>query len=311
MAGTGNVSEHIPQDMNKRILTYNRLDRIGKDYTIRNRQMRALPSTSHSADTTVPTFTSEDANPIPQVCIPNLTLQQIEDLKHELLDRNSGNPQSSDAHDLVMSHFYSNDLSDLPASNPPRHMHLLAQDAYMNSRDTIVRCAMPRLCDAVATVLYLTSLKCLEEFLNPYVKVFEWRRSGNGVMIRREASRVVVGTYANFGTMYVWTYFVCADISDSGLWTETYASVSRVVMPVSKDGVRFDQAETEPSSLGIKPTDPKYALSMGRELAYFLLSREPWRFQDFRRWVVEWEVDGVVTEALAHEKKMLLQQRQG
>ena len=272
--------------------------------------MRALPSTSHSADTTVSTFTSSDTNPIPQVCTPTLTFQQLDDLKHELLDKNSGNPQGSDVHDSVLSQFYSNDSSDLPASNPPRHMHLLAQDAYMDSRDTIVRCAMPRLCDAVATVLYLTSPKCLEEFLNPHVKVFEWRRSGNGIMIRRDANRVVVGTFGNFGTTYVWTYFVCSDISDDGLWTETYASVSRVVMPVSKDGVRFDQAESEPSSLGIEPTDPKYALYMGRELAYFLLSREPWKFQVFRKWVVEWEVDGVVTEALAHERKML-RQREG
>ncbi|KAA8615698.1 hypothetical protein PtrSN002B_005002 [Pyrenophora tritici-repentis] len=268
------------------------LDRVGEDYTTRGRQMRGLRSTSNST---------------PAACDTNSTLQQLEDLRHELLDKRSGNPYGMDAHDTVMSRFFATDVPDLPASNPPRHMHIIAHDAYLDSADAIVRCAMPRLCDAVATVLYLTNPKCLIEFLDPNVEVFEWRRSGNRIMIRREGNQVIVGTYANFGTNYAWTYFVRSDISDKGLWTETYASVSVVVTPVSRHGVMFDQIESELSSLGIEPTDLKYALFMGRDLAYFLLSREPWRYHVFRKWIVEWEADGVVTEAVEYEREMLRQ----
>ncbi|CAE7215084.1 hypothetical protein CFE70_009871 [Pyrenophora teres f. teres 0-1] len=268
------------------------LDRVGQDYTTRGRQMRGLRSTSNSA---------------PAACDTNFTVQKHEDVKHELLDRHSGNPYGMDAHDSVMSRFFATNVPDLPASNPPRHMHIIAHDAYLGSADAIVRCAMPRLCDAVATVLYLTNPKCLKEFLDPNVKVFEWRRSGNRIMIRREGDQVIVGTYANFGTNYVWTYFVRSNISNKGLWTETYASVSVVVTPVSRVGVMFDQVESELSSLGIEPTDLNYALFMGRDLAYFLLSREPWRYHVFRQWVVEWEADGVVTEAVEFEREMLRQ----
>src|SRR5689334_22509723 len=97
-----------------------------------------------------------------------------------------------------MRQFYSSSVPSLPGSSPARHMHVLNWEAYMSSEDTLVRNALPRLCHAVAAVLYLTRPKCLEDFLNPGVEIFEWRRNRNSVMIHREGNEVIVGTYHNF-----------------------------------------------------------------------------------------------------------------
>jgi hypothetical protein len=189
-------------------------------------------------------------------------------------------------------------------------MYVLNCGAYLDSDDNIVRCALPRLSDAVATILYGTNPKCLDAFLDPDVKIFEWRRSGNRIMIRREGSQVIVGTYGNFGTKYVWTYFVRSEISASGAWTQTYGAVNLVTTPVSADKVHFDEAESEPSALGISSTDPKYALYVGRELGYFLLCRTPWRFNYNSSQKVEWQVDGVTYEAVEFERRMLREQKE-
>jgi hypothetical protein len=69
----------------------------------------------------------------------------------------------------------------------------------MNPNDRVIEYAKPRLCDGVATILHETAVKCLDDFLSPHVKVFEWRRyftkraGGQSVrVIRREGNRVVV-----------------------------------------------------------------------------------------------------------------------
>jgi hypothetical protein len=81
-------------------------------------------------------------------------------------------------------------------------------------------------------------------------------------------------------------------------------------MPVSEEAVQFDQAESEPSPLGISPTDPKYALHMGRDLACFLICRTPWRFNCIVE-KVEWQVDDVTYEAKEFEWRMLREQKEG
>lgn len=227
----------------------------------------------------------------------NLTEKEHDDLWNDLQDMECGNPDGTDVHDEVMRQFYLDLHPNLPASLPARYMHIIGHKAYSKSSDSIVKLAMPRLCDAVATVLYYTHPKCLEEFLSPDVYRFEWHHQGDCAMIRREGNVVTVGTYHNFGTTYVWTYFVRSTISYAGAWTDNYAAVSLITTPISQDGVEFEQSYAEPSAHGLSPIDPKYALCQGRDLALFLLIHRVWDYRLHFRWPITWESDGVVTNA--------------
>ena len=115
----------------------------------------------------------------------------------ELQDMESGNPLR-DKHDDIMQQFYSDICRTFPPTLPPRFMHLIDVDAYHNSRDPVVRYANPRLCDAVATVLFKTNPRCLEDFLDTDIHTFEWRRSPGGIMIYRNGFNVTVSVQASF-----------------------------------------------------------------------------------------------------------------
>jgi hypothetical protein len=225
------------------------------------------------------------------------TSEEQEQLILELQDMSCGNPWGRDAHDDVIKRFFSHAYPALPATAPACHSHVLNAQAYTSATDTATKAARPRLCDAVATVLAYTSPECLEAFLNPEVEVFEWRRLGNCVMIRREGNQVVVGNYYNFGTMYQWGYFVRSSIDSNGTWSETWASVAQGSTPVGKEGVLFEEFETEDVKDDVEPDDEEFALFMGRELAHFLLSWEVWNYNKWWRYKVEWEADGKVTNA--------------
>jgi hypothetical protein len=170
----------------------------------------------HSASLEVKGEIGEDSAPIRGT---NMTEQEHDDYMHELLDKNCGNPDGLDAHDEVMQQFYQRDVKLLPASNPAGYPHIIGVKAYMSDGDRIVHNARPRLADAVATVLYLTRPKCFADFLDPNVKLFEWCRSKNCVLIRRKGNEAIIGMYWNYGTCYVWTYFVRSRISETGAWS--------------------------------------------------------------------------------------------
>jgi hypothetical protein len=123
----------------------------------------------------------------------------IRDTIRELRDPSWSNPRAEDMHDRMMQQFYVSRYSDLPAEYPERHMHVLDRDAYIDSKDQVVAYAKPRLCDAIATVLWETGEECLDAFLDVGVTVFEWRRECElgmraGKMIRREGNRVWVSS---------------------------------------------------------------------------------------------------------------------
>ncbi|CAO2647937.1 Nn.00g088590.m01.CDS01 [Neocucurbitaria sp. VM-36] len=264
------------------------LERITKNFA----SQRGIVKSTKSRSTKSPTASiirkvSENADEMPRICGTNLTLQEHDDMMHELADMNCGNPHGSDIHDEVMRQFWSRSHLSLPAWSPARWPHILNVKAYKDRSDTITQSAHPRLCDAVVTILYLTSPKCLVDFLNPTVKVFEWRRDGNCLMIRRQGNHIIVGTYHNFGTRYLWTYFVRSSVSYTGAWTEVYAATTQGSTPISDAGVRFDQFEAEPNSLDIDPTDEKFALYVGRGLAWFLLKWEVWNYRYWRQYNVE------------------------
>ncbi|KAF1841991.1 uncharacterized protein K460DRAFT_419968 [Cucurbitaria berberidis CBS 394.84] len=280
------------------------MNRVTKHFMVQRDQLKNTTHVTLPRSTTYKT--SEEIDEIPPICGANLTLQEHDDMMHELADMNCGNPYGSDVHDEVMRQFWSRSHASLPTSFPARYPHLLNVNAYKESNDLIIKSAYPRLCDAVVTILQLTTPKCLVDFLDPNVKVFEWRRNGNCLMIRREGNEVIVGTYHNFGTRYVWTYFVRSSISYTGEWTEVYAAATQGSTPVSDTGVQFDKFEAEQNSLGIDSTDAKFALYVGRGLAWFLLKWEVWNYRYWRQYKVEWEVDGVVTNAREYDRYQLI-----
>lgn len=173
-------------------------------------------------------------------------------------------------------------------------MHLLDQASYLADSDIIVQNALPRLADALATVLYLTAPKCLSDFLNPAVKDFEWRRDRNCLIIRRTGRDVIFGTYHNYGTCYNWTYFVQSRIDATGAWIETYAGAAQICTPISARGVEFEYMHEEEGLQGVDPRDERYALHMGRVSGGFLLE---WSVWDWMRGIVKWGANGRVLDA--------------
>lgn len=226
------------------------------------------------------------------------SVDEQEQLLLELGDMDCGNPWGRDAHDDIIALFRSKNYTALPAQAPARHMHVLDAEAYLANPDPVAKAARPRLCDAVATVLAYTNPECLEAFLDPEVEVFEWRRLGNCVMIRREGREVVVGNYYNFGTTYQWGYLVRSTIDAEGAWSETYASTSQGATPVTKDRVLFEEFEADGTGWDdVEPDDEEFALYMGRELSRFLLRWSVWDYGTWWKYRIEWEVDGKVTNA--------------
>ncbi|EAT84494.2 hypothetical protein SNOG_08218 [Parastagonospora nodorum SN15] len=225
----------------------------------------------------------------------NMTKQEHDDFLHELLDKEWGDPNGLDAHDEVMQQFYLRNNDSLPASNPAGFPHLINYLSYTTDTDSIVQNARPRLADAVATTLLQTSHRCLADFLDPGVQVFEWCRNKQHMMIRRDGKHVIVGTYQNYGTCYVWNYFVRSEISETGVWKEVYAGASQVITPVSAEGIEFDKLVPGESIQGIDPTDEKYALYVGRALGQFMLLWEVWDFNG--GYLIEWQADGAVRNA--------------
>jgi hypothetical protein len=76
-----------------------------------------------------------------------------------------------------------------------------------------------------------------------------------------------------------------------------YAALTPGATPVTKERVLLEKYVAESVHPEFSPENRKLALYVGRELAYFLLEREVW---DYRRWLrstVEWETDGVTTNA--------------
>jgi hypothetical protein len=125
----------------------------------------------------------------------------------ELSDPACGNPVGSDLHDELVAEngLYRNQHPDLLPVFPVGHMHILRWEKYTNLRqqNEVVKYVRPRLCDAIATVLFETSPKCLNDFLDGLFKVFEWRhefsQSGRQacVLVRRVGNEVIVSTRSN------------------------------------------------------------------------------------------------------------------
>ncbi|ORY14280.1 hypothetical protein BCR34DRAFT_237655 [Clohesyomyces aquaticus] len=222
----------------------------------------------------------------------------------ELQDPNYSSPFGEDKNDELMKSFFSKKYRSLPPDAPARHMHIVETKDLIESKDPVIQYLRPRLCDGVATVLHETSPKCLDAFLDSRVKIFEWRRDVAKAtklnmcgIIRRVGNEVLVGTFRNLGFQCRFTYLVRSSICFNGMWTNVYANIGKGMTPRTSAGpmwARFEPSELPPEDLS--PTDPLYALYIGRDLARYMFEVDFWDFVDSEGMSLEWEVDGVVTK---------------
>ncbi|KAF2107880.1 hypothetical protein BDV96DRAFT_693099, partial [Lophiotrema nucula] len=225
----------------------------------------------------------------------------------ELADPQLGEPTGVDLHDDLMQNFFSPRYHRLPPSYPARHMHVINHQSYKSAvkNDNVTQYVRPRLCDGVATVLFNTTPRCLEDFLDPRIKVFEWRRtihdlaSGHvSAIIRRSGSDVLVGTYRNYGHLYRWVSYARSVIDFTGKWTETFAAPSSGgTTPLSSKGPAWEEFMLNDSSLPETAKDLKCALYVGRCLAFELVWQKYWTFLAKVDVEIEWEADGKVVES--------------
>ncbi|KAF2727976.1 hypothetical protein EJ04DRAFT_569929 [Polyplosphaeria fusca] len=228
-------------------------------------------------------------------------------LLYQLQDPEEGQPNGTDLHDEKMRDFYQTHIHDLPASLPPRHMHIINHITYTSTdHNPLYPRLLPRLCDGIATALYETSTKCLEQFLDPSIRVFEWRHttdSNSNIIIRRTGTRVLCGVYTNHGFHYYWSMYVRSSIDLSGRWTDTFAATSSGTTCVTAQGVEWDEFVPEQRYDECEAGDRDWALYMGRCLAYRLIVWRAWRACRYAGLKVEWETDGEM-----HEKPYLVQE---
>jgi hypothetical protein len=238
-----------------------------------------------------------------------------------------------DLNDEVMEHVFLEHSRYFPlqAAVSPRNMHLIDLDAYFNAVTHNVRCARPRLCDAVATVLSHTSKACLEAFLAPSIREFAYRRELDGskggliLIIRREGNEVICGAYHNLGFNLLWKLYVKSRVSITGQWREVYAisktgemrinqgspewGTIRVDRPESKGNKVDTSTEGFPRRLELSPskkrvntigivdeTNPKLVLYQSRVLARYLLWDIWYPFDKMYECRATWEADGVLSD---------------
>jgi hypothetical protein len=145
-----------------------------------------------------------------------------------------------DLNDEVMKEFFLDQVRYFPlgAAFTPRHMHVVDLHAYFKTEDSLSQQACPRLCDAVATILSHTCRECLDDFLNPSIKEFLYRRevdSSKGgliLVVRREGNEVICGAYVNFGFMLQWKLYVKSVVNITGQWHEVYATTKLGMMRI-------------------------------------------------------------------------------
>ncbi|KAF2263697.1 hypothetical protein CC78DRAFT_544650 [Lojkania enalia] len=220
----------------------------------------------------------------------------------ELRDPNWSDHLGADLHDNLMKVYFAK-CQQLPTELPARYMHVVDYTAYLCSESAVSAHLRPRLADGVATVLFNTSSKCLDSFIDPKVKVFEWRRNVHhlaneslSAVIRRVGNEVLTGTYRNHGFQYLWSHYIKSAIDFTGKWGEVYAATSRGTTPVSLAGPIWDDFTATDGTATEDPTNPKFALFVGRELAVMLLRGGYWDYDWEAGMTVEWEADGRVLQ---------------
>jgi hypothetical protein len=129
-------------------------------------------------------------------------------------------------------------------------------------------------------------------------------------MIRRKRKEVIVVTYPNYVTKYVWAYFTHSFILVEGFCKTSYGAVEQLTTPILLHEIGFHLFEEDLCPLGTDPMDEKWALHLSRVLGSFLLDRMVWDNQYWKRWTVEWEADGLVRNAKEYMYECLRKARE-
>jgi hypothetical protein len=258
--------------------------------------------------------------------------ERVRDQIDELRNTYNCDP-NGDLHDEIVKKVFVRDPScHFGNAQSPRSMHVLDLDAYFQTDDPLLQEARPRLSNAVATILSHTSKACLDDFLNPSIKHFTYRRevdrSKGGLMliIRREGNEVICGAYVNFGFMLQWKLYVKSIVSITGQWHEVYATTKPGLMRIDNGTPEWgvihpDTPETKGEEVdmekvdGLKrklelslrkkkivvsedvnETNPKFMLYQSRILARHLLWDIWYLFDKMYDCRATWEADGEETE---------------
>lgn len=200
-------------------------------------------------------------------------------------DADSSAPSDDDLHDEIMATMFTNAYRDLPPHSPAGHMHIVDWRKLNRTEDVgASRHIYPRLCDAVATVIYEIGPKHLEHFLDARNKGFSltqgvhtYDSQPSFIIIRRSGHDVIVGRYHTLGFKFFWSYYVKATIDSTGKWTETFASSVPATTNLTEDDVVWQSFElVKPIRDNAEITDLKIALSIARELARWMLKSRVW-----------------------------------
>ncbi|KAJ4305172.1 hypothetical protein N0V90_000703 [Kalmusia sp. IMI 367209] len=228
--------------------------------------------------------------------------ENLRDLIDELQDDDAMSPTNIDQHDKIIANFFVDVYAALPYDAAPRKMHVLDWPSLNNVHDDlhiILQHVKPRLCDAVATVLFESDPMVLDAFLNPEKKMVEWwnrtaacsRRSN--IVIRRNGKEVLVATFRNQGFKLIWGHYVKCEIDADGVWSEVFGMSGFASSDVKDGEVDWDSFERlNPQRDDVDELlDPQNALVAGRKFGKALLLAQPWDTLR-NRTNTEWICDG-------------------
>jgi hypothetical protein len=130
-------------------------------------------------------------------------LREEEELRDKLeeLGNSYYSDPGGDIHDTVMCSVFLCGSRDFHHSQSIRRPYVIDLERYFNTQDPLVEAAYPRLGDAIATLLSHTSRACVEDFLDPRVEEFVYRReldrstAGSILVVRRKGNAVIVSFF--------------------------------------------------------------------------------------------------------------------
>lgn len=149
-------------------------------------------------------------------------------------------PDEEDLHDEEMRKIFCDVYPALPSQEPHGKMHILDWKTLTGPHQTgpdpdeeekfLLHFIKPRLCDAVATLLFESDPSALDAWLDPSKKIVEWwhiphylHRGVVRTVVRRDGSDVIVGTFTDLGFHVCWSQYIKAEIDNDGKWSETFA----------------------------------------------------------------------------------------
>jgi hypothetical protein len=158
---------------------------------------------------------------------------RAEELKAELQDPACMSKNGPDLHDSIVAELYIDVCPRVLTHESVGHMHVIDHERLESSRDVGFIHAQPRLCDAIATILFGAGGSVLDRFLDS--DTFTWwfkcrnetRIGADGFIIRRFGQKVIVAVFIDNGDHYIWGHNVKCVVDLTGKW-KVIVAVSRL-----------------------------------------------------------------------------------